>query len=375
MANQPVVNPQEFGLEAEQATKIESAFTPMVIEREALSKVYETIINSEISPELCKEAGECRKKLVKVRTGIDRIHKAEKQFYLSGGRFVDAWKNKNVVAIDQMEITLEGIENHYKRIEEERLNNLKLEREEKLKEFGTDTSFVDLRLMTEDQFQSFYNANKLQFETKKAEEEKARTEAERQAEVVRLRTERRTELLEKGLLGYSDGTENWGEMTEAEYIAKHAELVAKFNAAKAEEERIKAENEKLRKEAEEAERLIKEAEDRAEAERVKAQKEADEKLAKERAEKEKLEAELRARQKADADAKAKAEAEEKERIAAEKKAAKAPVKEKMKVWVNGFEIAKVDFNSQDANVIATQNLIQEKFNSFKEWAQKQIESI
>lgn len=375
MANQPVVNPQEFGLEAEQATKIESAFTPMVIEREALSKVYETIINSEISPELCKEAGECRKKLVKVRTGIDRIHKAEKQFYLSGGRFVDAWKNKNVVAIEQMEITLEGIENHYKRIEEERLNNLKLEREEKLKEFGTDTSFVDLRLMTEDQFQSFYNANKLQFETKKAEEEKARTEAERQAEVVRLRTERRTELLEKGLLGYSDGTENWGEMTEAEYIAKHAELVAKFNAAKAEEERIKAENEKLRKEAEEAERLIKEAEDRAEAERVKAQKEADEKLAKERAEKEKLEAELRARQKADADAKAKAEAEEKERIAAEKKAAKAPVKEKMKVWVNGFEIAKVDFNSQDANVIATQNLIQEKFNSFKEWAQKQIESI
>ena len=105
------INPTEFGLEVSQVETIEQAFLPKIQEREALVAIYDQLIKSELTPELCKEAKEVRLKLVKVRTGIADIHKTQKAFFLAAGRFVDAWKNKETLPVEQMEDKLSEIEN------------------------------------------------------------------------------------------------------------------------------------------------------------------------------------------------------------------------------------------------------------------------
>ena len=91
------VDPKEFGLEEVQVATIEQAFMPKIVERDGYAVIYEQLITKELTKELCNEAGDFRRKLVKVRTGIADIHKTQKAFFLSAGRFVDAWKNKETL--------------------------------------------------------------------------------------------------------------------------------------------------------------------------------------------------------------------------------------------------------------------------------------
>ena len=72
----------------------------------------------------------------------------------------------------------------------------------------------------------------------------------------------------------------------------------------------------------------------------------------------------------DAEIAAQKEAEriESERKAAEAKAAKAPLKTKMTVWVDSFEIA--DFESNP-----TSDEIKVKFEAFKKWSKEQIAKL
>ena len=373
------INPQEFGLEAEQAVKVEQAFSPMLVERDAMVKVYETIINSEMTPELTKEARELRLKLQKQRTSIEKVHKAEKAFYLAGGRFVDALKNKYVTSISQMEETLEGIELYYVKLEAERKEKLKAERIEILKPFEVDTQFIDLLNMNDEQFKSLRSNSELAFNAKKEAERIAEEARKAEEEKVRLRTERRTLLLESGLIGFYDAEINLGQLSIEEWEKVLSGAKESKESHEKEQERIRIENERLQKEKEEAEAKAKAIQ--AEAER-KAKEEADKaKKAIEEANRLKAEAEakLAAEQKAkaDAEAKAKAEAEEAERkrIAEEKKAAKAPVKTKLKNWVNSIEAPELILNSDDLNATNTHKAILEKFSAFKAWANQQIEFI
>ena len=89
-----LVDPKEFSIEEAKAKTIESSFMPKIVEFNGYKKVYQTIIESEISKENCKQAVDLGRKLVKVRTGIAEIHKTEKAYYLAAGRYVDALKNK-----------------------------------------------------------------------------------------------------------------------------------------------------------------------------------------------------------------------------------------------------------------------------------------
>lgn len=373
------INPQEFGLEAGQAVKVEQAFTPMLIERDAMVKVYENIINSALTPALTKEAREARLRLQKVRTGIEKAHKAEKAFYLTGGRFVDALKNKYVTSISQMEETLEGIELHYVKLEAERKEKVKAERIEALKPFEVDTTFIDLLNMNDEQFESLRSNSELAYNAKKEAERIAEEARKAEEEKVRLRTERRTLLLESGLISFYDTELNLGQLSIEEWEKVLLGAKESKESHEKEQARVKAENERLQKEKEAAEAKAKAIQ--AEAER-KAKEEADKaKKAIEEANRLKAEAEakLAAEQKAkaEAEAKAKAEAEEAERkrIAEEKKAAKAPVKTKLKNWVNSIEAPELVLNPDDLNATNTHKLILEKFNAFKAWAVAQVENI
>lgn len=334
MENQTmVVNPQEFGLEVEKATKINESFLPKLVERDGLVKVYENILTKEISKDVCEEASTLRKKLVKVRTGIAEIHKVEKAFYLASGRYVDALKNKHTLPIEQMEEKLAEVEKYYENIEKERIAKLQKEREGMLLVYEVENvSALNLGVMSDDIWNGFLTGTKTNFEAKK--------EAERKAEADRIAQEK------------ADAEERERVRIENEKLRKEADEREKAIQAerKANEEKFKAEQEKARKEREVLEAKQKAENDKAEAERKKL---ADE-----------LQAKNDAELKAENERKALEERQHKEA----EKLAKAPIKKQLSVWVNSFEIPATIDNPTAKEITA-------KFEAFKTWALNQVESL
>lgn len=348
------IDPKEYGLEETQVSTIEQAFMPKIIERDGFAKVYEQLITKELNTELCSEASELRKKLVKVRTGIAEIHKTQKAYFLAAGRFVDAWKNKETAPIEQMEEKLSEIEKHFERIEAERIIKLESERIAEISKYS-EIYPQGLGRMDESVYTNYLAGLKLAYE--------ARIRAEQEAEAERLRL--------------------------IEIEKENARLKA------IEDERIRIENERLRKEAEAREKAI-EAERKKQAElmaKQKAEAEAREKAIEEKARKEreaaeaeqkrlmqierekqaKLEAELKAKQEAEAAEIKRKQAEEKARLESELKAAKAPDKVKLKKYLDSLVIEMPKCSTKEADFIS--NEIQSKFAAFKVWAEKLIETI
>jgi len=178
----------------------------------------------------------------------------------------------------------------------------------------------------------------------------------------------------------------YNQKIEAEKKAE-LERIEKEKAEIAERERIRLENEKLKKEAEdkekelEAERKKAELEKRAIEEKAKKEREESEKklakereesrLAQEKANREKAELEARIQAQKDLEAKALKEKQDAELKAKKEleKLAKAPVKKQLNNWVNLFESPLSPMEHEKVT------LILQKFESFKDWAKKEIESL
>ena len=328
------LNPAEYGLKEDQVATIETAFMPKIVERDALKEIYEGLITKELSPALCVEAKALRLKLVRVRTGIAEIHKTQKAFYLAAGRFVDAWKNKETLPVEQMEEKLESIEKYYENIEKERKAKLREDRIAELAKYEFDGTLHPLGEMTEDAWNIFLTGVKVGYEQRKeaerkAEEERlAAIEAERKRqEEIRLENERlKKEAEEREMAAAAERKKLEAEREKAEKARKKAEEKARKEREEA-ERKLRAEQEEARKKIEEAQR----EKDKAEAE-LRAKREAEE-----RAEKEKQ---------------ARLQAEEAERIKAEKRAAAAPDKEKLLALAKTIsEIAMPDLKTPEAAAI------------------------
>lgn len=307
--SEQLVNPKEYGLEPSQAEQIESVFLPVIQERENLAEKYTEIVRSEITNELTKSAKELRLKLVKVRTSTDKIHKDAKAFYLAGGRFVDAWKNRNVTVIEEMESRLFEIEDHFAKIDRENQEALKQSRLKILAEYCENPELYNVGLLSDDAFSSLVSGQKMIKEQK--------IEAERKAEQDRIELER----------------------LEAE-----------------ERERIKAENERLKMEAEEREKVIREEIAKATREREEAERKI--RLEREQAEAERRKLELELEQKAQAERKRiqdeadKAESERKQKEKADRKAKNAPDKSKLELLATSFDLVEIpDVKGEDAKKI------------------------
>lgn len=320
------VNPQEFKLEVAKASSIMSAFNEKVTERDILLANSVTILSKEITPELSKEARELRLKLVPIRTGIDKIHKVEKDFYLQAGKFVDAIKNKLQQPIIQREEQLKSIEEHYDRLEKERLENLQRERADLLRPYSDKADELDLVSMDQEVFEAFLSARKATFEAEQkrlAEEEKQREE---QALKQKLETERRIEIS-----AYAPFIENYStiilsDLTEKDFKTLLTSGKKSFEADQKEKERIAKENEKLRKELEK-----------------------------------KNEQERKAKEKEEAAARA---AEEK----ALKEITLSP-KKQLQNWVNAFQAPETSIQH------STKDEILKKFEGFKAWALNEISKV
>lgn len=313
------IDPKQFGIEESKAADIAAQFKPMLDKMVELEAEYNTVVTLPIES-AGAQAKSLRLKYVKVRTGTEKIHKEQKAFYLAAGRFIDGWKNAQLFAAQGIEKKLEEIENYAINLEKERIAKLQAERESIISKYEVDIAGMKLGEMTEQVFANFVLGLKTAYENKKEAERIA--EEERQA------------------------------------------------AIKAEKERIEAqrmENERLKKEAEERESAIKA--ERAEFARL-AKIEADKQAAFLKEEQDKaacLAAELKAKRDAEEKERQRLAKIEADRIAAEKKATKAPVKERLRIAVNGLTIALPE------SEITTDLLA--KFESYKKWALTQIENL
>lgn len=300
------IDPKEFGLELSQVATIEQAFQPKIQERDALAQIYDQLITSEITPELCVKAGDTRKKLVKVRTGIADIHKTQKAFFLAAGRFVDAWKNKETLPVEQMEENLSGIENHFINIERERKANLATVRMVEVMQF-TEFPANLLGEMEEPVYVAYLTGLKVAHQSKIEAEKQAETDRIEAAKKEQLNSDRKAKTIR--LVEYIDNYEsvNFGEMSEADFMVLVNGAIEKRTTKEAEIEAQRVENDRLKAEAEK--------------QRIKADKEADERAKKEAQQQAELKAERdkAAKKEADLQAQIKANAEaEAQRIADEK---------------------------------------------------------
>lgn len=358
------INPTDYGLTTETAANIAAQFKPMLDKMTELEAEFNRVAAMPLGEPSTEHAAKILlQSYVKVRTGTAAIHKEQKDFYLKGGRFVDGWKNAQLFASQGKEEALQKIVNHRAIMEQQRVDKLQAERIEIVRPFIDDVTGLDLGRMPDDVFDAYIAAKKKAHEDRIEAEKAAEQERLRLAEISRLFSFRRNQLMT--LWQFADDqlkADSLGEMPEEKYEALKAEAEKRKASQEAEQARIKAEAERLAKEKAEAER-------KAAAERAEAQRKIDEANA--AARKAQQEAErIRAEQEA---AKAKAEAE---RIAAEKAAkdeaerlAKAPIKQRMKTWVQSFTIPESPEYNAAAQVITA------KFEAFKQWAETQVESI
>lgn len=280
------IDPKEFGLEETKAQEIAAQFKPMLDKMVELEKEYNEVISLPIEDKkTAAKAKELRLKYVKVRTGTAAIHKVQKDFYLSGGRFVDGWKNAQLFASQGIEEKLESIELHLVNIEKAKKEERRLARVAELLPFNV-MEPVGLADMTDDVWSHYFNSVK--------QSHQLRIEAEQKAERERIAIEK------------AEAEERERQRLENIQLKKEAEeREERMKAEREEQEKILAAE---RKKAED-ERLA------AEAIAKKEREEQEKKLQAERVERERVEKEL-AEKKRQEEEKERKEKEDAEKIAA-----------------------------------------------------------
>lgn len=205
MNNLVKISAAEYGLEEKKAQQISDMFKPMLDKMVDLEKEYNEFALLEISEDTCKKAKELRSKFVKVRTGTAKIHKELKTFYLQGGRFVDGWKNAQIMASGDIEKKLKDIEEHYLNIEKEKIAKLQAKREQEVLLYTDISSNSHLGEMLDCVWDNYILGLKLVHEAKikAAEEERQKQIEEEQKRIeedkaIREENERiKQELIEK----------------------------------------------------------------------------------------------------------------------------------------------------------------------------------
>jgi len=324
------IKPDLFGIELAKAQEMTSGLSITLAEREVLKKAYIDVIGLEINAENLPTFKELRLKIVKNRTqGIEKWHKTNKVFYLAGGRFVDAVKNKEVLINEEMEEKLLEAEKYFENLEKEAKLVLNEKRIEIIRPYIEDVFGLDFSDFSDENFDDFVLGKKTRYNE--------RIEAEKQ-EAIRIENERLAEIERKRLEEIENEkirVENARLQKEAE--VKELELQKERAKVKAESDRIEAENNaKLEAQRKETARIAKELQDKKDAE-IKAE---NERLAK---------------------------------IEADKKAAllvaKAPVKKQLGIWVESFQLPECNVKNE------TSKEITEKFEAFKKWSINQINNL
>lgn len=361
---------EQFGLDKKRAIEITKDLPAISKERDILSVRYSEIIKMDINdPETAIKARELRILIKNNRTkGFENWHKVNKEFFLRGGQFVDALKNKEVAENKRMEEALESIEKHQERLEAERLAKLNKERIDLVYPYLEDVTGLNLSGMEEDVFDAYLTAKKTAYESK--------IESERKAEEERIESERKEKLHQTRLFKTSRLADfipeydsiDFSEMEDSDFISVVNNAVEKRNKYENEQEIIRIDNERLKAEAEALQAKIdKENKEREEKEKIESEKRAKEEAEKQ-AELEKIKIELEAEKRKELERIAKEKAEKDAKEKAELELAKAGDMAIIRAWVDSMVIKPIGTERMKPESIAICNEIFEKFEKFKSWA-------
>ena len=384
MHNQISTVIKESGLEQSTASAIEQKFLPLFQQAsEWKAKAEQLVVTNETQISLMKQAGEARRALKKIRTTADAVRKELKEDSIRYGRAVQGVYNVIEYLIVPIEDHLSKQERFIEIQEEERKNNLRIERTEIARPLAAWLpNGLDFGIMSDEDFEKLIAGAEAQ---KRRQEEQEKEEQQRL--IIQQAHDSRLEVLEEKWQfvpsEYKDDTINFGLMSdddweqltlsvlsaEEEYVKeqeKQAELARLHNqrakdlrdywqfipietpedlsmltneewdqlvetvgerktAFQIEQQRIKEENERMRKEQE-----------AAAEQRRKEQAEQQRKLDEERKKREAIEKEL-------ADKKAAEEKAEQERLAAVEAELSKGDKEKFQSYLNDLAALKTKY--------------------------------
>ena len=330
----------ESGLELSEGEQIKQSYLPFFVQIAEIKEESKKI-NFENPSELDEKiARELRLRMVKIRTGSATIKDERKKIHLLRGNLEQSSYNLIKSGCELEEEIFLQVEKKREIAETLRKLNLKNERLELLKNVCETPEIYPLSEMDETQFNDLFEALTI---AKQQKEEKEK------AELLRLENERieREKAIEVQRL-------------ENEQLKQEAEK---------REKELAIEREKVRKEKEAIELKVKqEAEKLAEQNRIEKEKQ-DLILQKEREEKQRLENELKEKQEQERKIELENELKEKAESLAKIKAEKAPIKDKLKLWVGSFNIENAPIENE------TTKLISEKFELFRIWAITNIENL
>ncbi len=331
------------------ASTIVASFSPH------MAKFSETVSGIEsIRPDMPKSAREMRLNLVKVRTAADKTRKDLKAESLLRGKAIDGMSALITLKCQETETKLEAIEKAEERRLAEEKEKMRQKRSLSLAEFVEDASIYPVAEMTEAQFASLLQGQKLAHE--------ARLAAARKAEDDRIAAEKAA--------------------AEAEAKRKEEARLAEIKR----QEEMAAERARLAAEAAEQRKQREAAEAQAKVDRLlREQAEANAKAEREESERKhrELQAKIEDQAKVDREAKqaeerkiAEVKAAEEKRIAAEneaaRKAAAAPDKEKL------FRLSTDIFNIQVPELPTNPDLsktIKDQIRKLAAWIESQASKL
>lgn len=364
------------GLEITEGEQIKLSYQPFLIQ---LAEIHEqsTKINWQNPAELDESiARNLRLKTVKIRTGASDLKDERKRSYLLRGNLEQACYNLIAATCKVAENDFTNVEKAREIAEAKRVEELRIARTVELSRLGWGGS-MNLNVGKLDD--QTYNA--MLAGLKKAEED--RIAEEKRIEAERIAREKAAEEERKRMIAENERLRKEAEEKEKALAVECARVEAERKAAddKARKER-EAAAKKLAEEQAKADAERKRLE--AEAERVRLQNEkklaeerriAAEKLAAQQAESKRLADELEAKRDAEEAENRRKHQEEQLRIIAEKKAAAAPDKEKLRKMIDMsvLVIPGVELKSEEA--IKVREDILNKFESFKKWAIQLVETL
>jgi colicin import membrane protein len=323
----------------------------------------DAIIVKDINDKMSIQLAEVGRKNVKAaRLSAEKIFDAKREevqqikseYDLEDKLWLKAKQTAQILFKD-IENTFEWKAKYVERFEAEQKELRTQLRIEKVSKYTPELNRIEFENMSDEMFSLFFAGIEKAFNDKIEAEKKA--ESERLAK-EKAETEERERIILENIRLKNESEEK--EKALEEERKKQVEILAQQ----------KAESDRLAKiEAEKQDKIQAELNAKLEAER----KENETKLKAELEERLKIQKELEAKKKAEQDAIDKEIAAQKQRLIEEKKAAKAPDKKKLNLWVDSFQIPVNITVTGEANAIKIS--IEEKFTAFKLWARTQIENI
>lgn len=192
---QVTIKAEDYGLEKSKANELTVGLKIVKAERELLIKEFESVSKLELTQKNLPVFKKLRLAIVKNRTqGIDKWHKTNKEFFLTGGKFVDAIKNKERAINEQMEEKLMDAEKHFENLEKERIEKLNNKRIKLVRPYLDEVDNLFLADMEDDVFDAYLLTKKNNHEAivkadKEREEARLMAIEEEKAEQERIRLE------------------------------------------------------------------------------------------------------------------------------------------------------------------------------------------